>query len=211
MLCEKMRNMCWKLTSTAQCALEAARHCIVQTAARHTARHSTHSTHSTDRRLYESGQVSLKDRCPLAYMGLYKAAWGRVVLRYICVLVCCCKRLDACANTACQGICINVETLLKSFLNIYFIISLSLYTSSCSAVRVQQGNLSIFYGLQLLTQICFVWIGDRCILQTNLLLQCYMLFRCYLLGLLTNLLYSPKKTFFSARYHLSGQTTKAFL
>ena len=90
----------------------------------------------TDRRLYESGQVSLKDRCPLACMGLHKAAWGQVVLRYICVLVCCCKLLDACANTACQGVCINVETLFKSFLIIYFTISLSLYASSRSALRV---------------------------------------------------------------------------
>ena len=64
MIREKLCNMLWKLPSTAQCALEAAQHCIVQTAARHAARHSTHSTHSTDRRLYESGQVSLKDRCP---------------------------------------------------------------------------------------------------------------------------------------------------
>ena len=74
-------------------------------AAGHAARHSTHST---DRRLYESGQVSLKDRCPLACMGLHKAAWGQVVLRYICVLVCCCKQLDACANTACQGVCVRI-------------------------------------------------------------------------------------------------------
>ena len=126
--------------------LEAARHCIVQTAARHAARHSTHSTHSTDRRLYESGQVSLKNRRLLAYMGLHKAAWGQVVLRYICVLVCCCKRLDACANTACQGVCINVETLLRSFLSIYFIISLRLYYSSRSALRIYKGNLSSGFG-----------------------------------------------------------------
>ena len=69
-------------------------------------------------------------------MGLHKAAWGQFFLRYICVLVCCCKRLDACANTASQGVCINVETLLKSFLSIFFIISLSLYSSSRSEVRV---------------------------------------------------------------------------
>ena len=144
MLCEKLCNRRCKLPSTAQCALEAARHCIVQMAAGHAARHSTHSTYSTDRRLYESGQVSLKDRCPLACMGLHKAAWGQVVLRYICVLVCYCKRLDASANTACQGVCINVETLLESFLNIYYIISLSLYFSSRLALRVQQGNLSIY-------------------------------------------------------------------
>ena len=136
MLCKKLYNMHWKLPSTAWCVLEAAQHCIVQTAARHAARHSTHSTHSTDRQLYESGQVSLKDRCPLAYRGLHKEAWVQVVLRYICVLVCCCKRLDACVNTACQGICINIETLLKSILSFFFIISLSLYSSSCSAVRV---------------------------------------------------------------------------
>ena len=142
MLREKLRSTCWKLPSTAQCVLEAAQHCIVWTAARHAARHSTHST---DRQLYESGQVSLKDRCPLVCMGLYKAAWGQVVLRYICVLVCCCKQLDACMNTACQGICININTLLKSFLIIYFIISLSLYSSSRSAVRVQKGNLSLHH------------------------------------------------------------------
>ena len=133
MLRQKLCNTHWKLPSTAQCALEAAQHCIVQTAARHAARHSTHST---GRRLYESGQVSLKDRCPLECMGLHKAAWGQVVLRYICVLICCCKRLDTYANTACQGICINVETILKSFLSIYFIISLSLYSSSHSQLRI---------------------------------------------------------------------------
>ena len=89
--------------------LEAARYCIVQTAARHAARHSTHSK---NRQLYESGQVYLKERCPLACMSLYKAAWGQVVLRDICIIVCCCKQLDAYTNTACQGICINVKTLL---------------------------------------------------------------------------------------------------
>ena len=57
-------------------------------------------------------------------MGLHKASWGQVVLRYIFVLVCCCKQLDACMNTACQGVCINIETLLESFLSIYFIIYL---------------------------------------------------------------------------------------
>ena len=69
-------------------------------------------------------------------IGLHKATWGQVVLRYICVLVYCCKRLDAYTNTACEGICINIKTLLKSFLSIYFIISLSLYFFSCSAVRI---------------------------------------------------------------------------
>ena len=72
----------------------------------------------------------------LACMGLYKAVWGQVVLRYICVLVCYCKQLDACRNIACQGVCINVETLLESFFSIYFIIYLSLYFSSHSAVRI---------------------------------------------------------------------------
>ena len=86
--------------------------------------------------------MSLEDRCPLACMGLHKAAWGQVVLRYICVLVCCCKGLDACVNTACQGVCINIETLLRSFLSIYFIISLSLNYSSRSALRIYKGNLS---------------------------------------------------------------------
>ena len=129
----------WKLPNTAQCVLEAARHCIVQTAARHTTRHSTHST---DRQLYESEQVSLKNRCILVYMGLYKAAWGQVVLRYICVPVCCCKQLDAYTYTACQGVCINIETLLESFLSIYFVIYLSLYFSSHSPGRIQKDNLS---------------------------------------------------------------------
>ena len=138
MLREKLLNERWKLPSTAQCALEAAQHCIVQTAAKHVARHSTHST---DRRLYESVQMSLKDRCPLACMGLHKAAWGQVVLRYICVLVFCCKRLDACSYTAYQGICLNVETLLESFFSIRFVIYLSLYFSSYSALRLQKGNL----------------------------------------------------------------------
>ena len=87
--------------------LEAAQHYIVQTAARH-------STHSTDRQLYEFGQVSLKDRCPLASIGLHKAAWVHVVLRKICVLVCCWKQLDACMYTACQGVSINVEILLET-------------------------------------------------------------------------------------------------
>ena len=86
--------------------------------------------------IVQIGGCTNLDRCPLAYMGLHKAAWGQVVLRYICVLVCCCKRLDACANTACQGVCINVETLLKSFLSIYFINSLSLYSSSRSSLRI---------------------------------------------------------------------------
>ena len=109
MLYEKLSNTHWKLPTTTLYALEAAQHCIVQKAARHVARHSTHST---DRQLYKAGQVSLNDRYPLACMGLYKAAWGLVVLRYICVLVCYCKRLDAYINTACQGIYINIETLL---------------------------------------------------------------------------------------------------
>ena len=91
--------------------------------------------------IVETGSRTNLDRCPLRTgvlkgMGLHKAAWGQMVLRYIFVLVCCCKQLDACANTAWQGICINVETLLKSFLSIYFIISSSLYSSSFSPVRV---------------------------------------------------------------------------
>ena len=101
--------MMYAIRKAAQYVLEAAQHCIIRIAARHAARHSTYSI---DRQLYESGQVSLKDRCILVCMGLYKAAWGQVLLRYTCVLVCYCKRLDACMNTACQGICINVETLL---------------------------------------------------------------------------------------------------
>ena len=66
--------------------------------------HNTHRIHSIDKQLYKSGKVFIKYRCPLACMGLHKAAWGQVVLRYICVLVCCCKRLDAFTNTAYQGI-----------------------------------------------------------------------------------------------------------
>ena len=123
--------------------LEAARHCIVQTAARHAPKYSTHST---DRQLYEYGQVSLKYRCLLSCMGLHKAAWGQVVLRYICVLVCCCKQLNACTNAACLGICTNIETFLKSFLSIYFIIYLSIYFSKRSQVRILKGNLSYGFG-----------------------------------------------------------------
>ena len=113
--------------------LEAAQHCIIQLAARYAARHSIHKT---NRHLYESGQVFLKYRCPLACIGLHKAAWGQVVLRYICALVRCCKQLDACTYTACQGVYINAQTLLESFLIIYFIIYLSLYFSSRLAVRI---------------------------------------------------------------------------
>ena len=86
--------------------------------------------------IVQTGSCTNLDRCPLACMDLHKAAWGQEVLSYISVLVCCCKRLDAYANTACQGICINVDTLLKYFSSIYFIISLNLYSSSRSAVRV---------------------------------------------------------------------------
>ena len=64
--------------------------------------------------------MSLKDRYLLAFIGLHKAAWGQLVLSSICVLGCCCKWLDAYINTACQGVCINIKTILKSFLNIYF-------------------------------------------------------------------------------------------
>ena len=74
MLCEKLRNAHLKLPNTAKCTLEAAQHCIVQDkcpAAPHAAKNSLHST---AKQLYKSGQVSLKDRYSLAYMGLYKAA-----------------------------------------------------------------------------------------------------------------------------------------
>ena len=50
-------------------------------------------------------------------MGLYKADWGLVLLRYIYILVFYCKQFDACMYTACQGICINVENFLKTFLD----------------------------------------------------------------------------------------------
>ena len=104
--------------------MEAAQHCIVQTTAQHTARYGAHST---DRQMYESGQVSLKDRCPLACMGLLKAAWGQVVLSNICVLVCCYRRLDAYMYTTFQGVCINIDTSLESLLIVYFITYFSLY------------------------------------------------------------------------------------
>ena len=99
--------------------LEAVQYCIIQTAARHAARLSLYNTY---RQLYKSGWVSLKDSCPLACMGLHKAAWDQLVLSYICVLVFCCKQLDACMCTTCQGISIKFETLLESFLSIYFIV-----------------------------------------------------------------------------------------
>ena len=134
--------------------------CLVQTAARYAARHSTHSTET---QLYESGQVSLKDRCSLVYVGLHKAAWGQVVLRYICVLVCCCKLLDSCINTACQGICINIESFFKSFASIYFVIYLILYFSSHTSVRILKEHLSVRKKLSamwtwLLYGISNIWI-----------------------------------------------------
>ena len=57
-----------------------------------------------------------KRQVSLAWMGLYKAAWGQMMLRYICVLICYCKQLDICFYTACQGIYINIQTLFKSIL-----------------------------------------------------------------------------------------------
>ena len=60
-----------------------------------------------------------------------------MVLRYVCILVFYCKRLDACIYTACQGVCINVETSLESFLTIYLIIYLNLNLFSHSA-HIQQ-------------------------------------------------------------------------
>ena len=86
--------------------------------------------------MVQTGSCINLDRCLLVYMGLYKAARGQVVLRYICVLVCCCKRLDAYTSIICQDICINGETLLEFFLSICFIIYLNLYFSSHSAVRI---------------------------------------------------------------------------
>ena len=53
-------------------------------------------------------------------MGLHKVAWGQVLLRYICILVCCYKQFDVCMYTACQGICTNIETSLGSLLSFYF-------------------------------------------------------------------------------------------
>ena len=58
-------------------------------------------------------------------MVLHKVAWGQMVLWLICVLVYCCKRLNACMHTACQGICINVESSLEPF----FTICLKVYSS----------------------------------------------------------------------------------
>ena len=120
---------------------------MVKTAARHTARHSTHST---DRWLHKSGQVSLKNRCPLACMGLHKAAWGQVVLRYIYVLVCCCKQLDAYTYTACQGICINIKTLLKSFLTIYLIIHLSYISLVTLQLEHRRATFHLLLGAKLI-------------------------------------------------------------
>ena len=45
--------------------------------------------------------------------------------------------------TACQGICINIETSLESFLSIYFIIYFSLYIFSHSAYIVADFFLTI--------------------------------------------------------------------
>ena len=70
-------------------------------------------------------------------MGLHKAAWGQVVLRYICVLVCYCKRLDVYIYTAYQDVCINIETFLEPFLTIYLIIYFGSNLFSCS-VYIQQ-------------------------------------------------------------------------
>ena len=66
-------------------------------------------------------------------MGLHKAPWGQVVLRYICVLVCCHKLLDACMYTACKGVYIKVESALEPFLTIYLIIYFGLNLFSRSA------------------------------------------------------------------------------
>ena len=46
-------------------------------------------------------------------MGLHKAAWSQVVLRYIYVLVCFCKWLDA--YTAFQGIFIDIKIIFETF------------------------------------------------------------------------------------------------
>ena len=70
--------------------------------------------------IVQIGSCTNLDRCPLVCMVLYKVAWGQVVLSYICDLVCCYKRLDVYTYTACQGVYINVETFLESFLSIYF-------------------------------------------------------------------------------------------
>ena len=51
--------------------------------------------------IVQTGSCTNLYRCPLACMVLYKAAWGQVVLRYICILVCCCKQLDTYIYTAC--------------------------------------------------------------------------------------------------------------
>ena len=59
-----------------------------------------------------------------------------MVLRYICILVCCYKKLDAYTYTACRGIFINIETLLKYFFEYFFIIyfSLNLFSHSVHIV-----------------------------------------------------------------------------
>ena len=74
-------------------------------------------------------------------------------------LVCCCKRLNACTHTACQGICKNIEYLLESFLSIYFKIYFSLYFFNHSAhivadfplvIRTKKDNLSSGFGSKLI-------------------------------------------------------------
>ena len=82
-----------------------------------------------------------------------------MVLKYICVLVSCCKGLDASMYTTCQSICINVETLLESFLSIYFTIYFSLdllihlihiMADFSLAVRILKDNLSFGFESRLI-------------------------------------------------------------
>ena len=49
-----------------------------------------------------------------------------MVLRFICVLVCYCKQLDACIYTAFQGVCVNIKTFLEFFLTFFLIIYFNL-------------------------------------------------------------------------------------
>ena len=66
-----------------------------------------------------------------------------MVLRYICVLVCCCKRLDACMYTACQGIYIKINTLLETFFDHLFYNLFSLYFLSRSAYIMADFSVAV--------------------------------------------------------------------
>ena len=72
------------------------------------------------------------------------------MLRYICVLAFSYKQLDLCIYTACQGICINVETLLESFLSIYFIICLSFIFLVTQQLEYRRATFHLVLGAKLI-------------------------------------------------------------